>query len=130
MPLLPSRLIEVKRSRGKGRGVFAREMIPCGTVIERVPVVTLQVQEIFSPVRRSKLAEYVFKWGDGVVAVALGYGSLYNHSYDPNAAFHSDGRFIQVFTAIRDIKAGEEITVNYTGTAKDQSRLNFEVIET
>jgi SET domain-containing protein len=35
-----------------------------------------------------------------------------------------------VFTAIRDIKAGEEITVNYTGTVKDQSRLNFEVIET
>ena len=107
MPLLPSRLIEVKRSRGKGRGVFAREMIPRGTVIERVPVVTLQVQEIFSPVRRSKLAEYVFKWGDGVVAVALGYGSLYNHSYDPNAAFHNDGRFIQVFTGKRNLAAVE-----------------------
>ena len=62
-------------------------------MIERVPVVTFDVQEIFNPVRRSKLAEYVFKWGDGVVAIALGYGSLYNHSYDPNAAFHSEAPF-------------------------------------
>jgi SET domain-containing protein len=129
MPLLPSQLIEVRRTRGKGRGVFARKVIPRGAVIERVPVVTFEVQEIFNPVRRSKLAEYVFKWGDGVVAVALGYGSLYNHSYDPNAKFHSDGRLTQVFSAIRDIKAGEEITVNYTGTVREDSRLSFDIIE-
>lgn len=130
MPLLPSQLIEVKRARGKGRGVFARKGISCGTVIERVPVVTFDVQEIFNPVRRSKLAEYVYKWGDGVVAIALGYGSLYNHSYDPNAAFHSEGPFTQVFKAIRDIEAGEEITVNYTGNVRENSRLSFDVIET
>ena len=130
MPLLPSQLIEIRRVRGKGRGVFARKVISCGALIERVPVVTFDVEEIFNPVRRSKLAEYVYKWGDGVVAIALGYGSLYNHSYDPNAAFHSEGPFTQIFTAIRDIGAGEEITVNYTGTVRENASLNFEVIET
>ena len=28
---------------------------------------------------------YVFEWGEGKVALALGFGSLYNHSYRPNA---------------------------------------------
>jgi uncharacterized protein len=113
MSYLPSQLIEIKWTGKKGRGVFARTKIKQGTVIEKVPVVAFPVEEIFGSTRGSKLAQYVFNWHDGAVAIALGYGSLYNHSHRPNAEFYSEGRLTQVFWAIRDIAPGEEITVYY-----------------
>lgn len=129
MPYLHSELIEVRQVRKKGRGVFARTRIPKGTVIERVPVIVVPVQEIFSQAPQSKLADYVFRWGRDMVAVALGYGSLYNHSYQPNARFYNSGRLTKVFTAIRDIQSGEEITVNYNGPPGSRSRVPFRVVE-
>jgi SET domain-containing protein len=113
MPYRPSQLIETKWISKKGRGVFARTTIKKGTVIERVPVIAFHVEEIVGSTRHAKLAEYVFDWNKGMVAIALGYGSLYNHSHRPNAEFYSEGRLTQVLWAIRDIDAGEEITIYY-----------------
>src|SRR3982751_6561045 len=108
MPLRQSDAIEVKRVKGKGRGVFARRLIRKGEVIERVPMLVLPNEESESgPV----LSHYCFAWGKGTVALALGYGSLYNHSYRPNARYDDAGRRIKVFRALRDIAAGEEVTV-------------------
>ena len=87
-------------------------------------MVTLPVTDVFGSTRQSKLAQYVFNWSEGVVAIALGYGSLYNHSYRPNAKFYSEGSLTQVFYAIRDIDAGEEITVDYNGP-----QLSFDVVD-
>jgi SET domain-containing protein len=67
-----SNLIEVRQARKKGRGVFARRNIRRGTVIERVPVVVMRVQEIFSKAPRTTLVDYVFSWGHGKVAFACG----------------------------------------------------------
>jgi len=74
------------------------------------------------------MADYVFDWGKGTVALALGYGSLYNHSYAPNARYDDEGQRTKIFTALRDIEAGEEITVNYNGHEDDQSPVGFDVI--
>jgi hypothetical protein len=49
-----SELIEVWQARKKGRGVFARKSIRHGTVIERVPVVVMRVQEVFSNAPRTE----------------------------------------------------------------------------
>jgi uncharacterized protein len=127
MPQCQTQLIEVKWVGRKGRGVFARRRIAKDTIIERVPVVALPVQEVFGTAATSTLSEYVFRWRDGEVAIALGYGSLYNHSYEPNARFYSEGRLTQVFSALRDIDAGEEITINYLGASNN--RLSFTVID-
>jgi hypothetical protein len=108
----------------KGRGVFARNKIEKGRLIERVPIVVFPAREVFGSLRQSKLAEYVFNWDDNLVALSLGYGSLYNHSFRPNARFYYEGRLTQVFSAIRDIEEGEEITVDYNGPEK-----NFDVVE-
>ena len=61
--------------------------------------------------------------------MALGYGSLYNHSDRPNARYHDEGGRTKVFTAIRDIGPGEEITVNYNGDPCDETPVGFEVVE-
>lgn len=123
-----SDLVYAKKIPGKGRGVFASKRISKGTIIERVPVVILPVQEIYTDKISTTLADYVFNWGDGEVVIALGYGSLYNHSYDPNAAYAAKGRQSQVYSALRDIEADEEITVNYNGSPKDQAKLWFDAV--
>jgi len=127
MPYVHSELIEVRWSRKKGRSVFARKPIRKGTVIERAPIILVPMREIFVAAPKSKLSDYVFAWGRDTVAVVLGYGSLYNHSYRPNALYYDGGRLTQVFKAIRDIRAGEEITVNYNGSPKSRVRVGFRV---
>ncbi len=128
MTLQHSDLIYVKKIGGKGRGVFAKRPIEKGMVIERVPVVIFPVQEIYTDTISTTLADYVFNWGNDEVAIALGYGSLYNHSYQPNATYAAKGRRTQVYSALRDIAADEEITVNYNGCAKSQAKLWFDAV--
>lgn len=60
------------------------------------------------------LHDYYFQWDGDRAAIALGLGSLYNHSERNNARFTLDYEFGQIrFLAVRDIAAGEEITTNY-----------------
>jgi SET domain-containing protein len=125
MPLMQSPLVEVRHIKGKGRGVFAKTFIPDGTVIERVPVIVLSAEDV----ELCELANYAFVWHGPKVCIALGYGSLYNHSYAPNARYDDHGRRTKQFTAIRDIAAGEEITVNYNGEPEDPTPVGFDVIE-
>jgi SET domain-containing protein len=63
------------------------------------------------------------------VAVALGYGSLYNHSYQPNARYDDESGQTKVFRAIRDIAPGEEIVVNYNGEPGDETPVWFKLME-
>lgn len=129
MSLQQSDLIEVRRIKDKGRGVFARRLIRRGEVIERAPVLVLPVGELEEEADWISLWGYCFMWGEGKVALALGYGSLYNHSYRPNARYDDVGQQTKVFSALRDITAGEEITVNYNGDPTDKTPVGFKVIE-
>ena len=64
-------------------------------------------------------------WGKATSAICFGYGSFYNHSYQPNATYKKKikDKVIE-FIALKDIKKSEEITVNYNyGNADDKSRL-------
>lgn len=121
-----SDLIYIKKIPGKGRGVCASKPIRKGTIIERVPVVIFPVQEVYTDKVSNKLADYVFNWGNNEVAIALGYGSLYNHSYYPNAAYEAKGRRAQVYIALCDIEPDEEITVNYNGDSESRAKLWFD----
>ena len=121
--------IEVKHIPRKGRGVFARRAIHEGELIERVPVILLPIEDVQDQETWRDLACYCFLWKEGTVALALGYGSLYNHSYEPNARYDDVGRSTKVYTAIRDIAAGEEITVNYNGDPDDRAPVGFRVVE-
>lgn len=130
MALRHSATVEVKQTEGKGRGVFARRWIRRGEVIERVPVLVLTSDEVKEPDKWTGLASYCFEWSEGTLVIALGYGSLYNHSYQPNARYDDHGGQTMVFTAIEDIAAGDEITVNYNAEPLDQSPVGFKVVTT
>ena len=105
----------IKQSSGKGRGIFTRELIEAGTLIEIAPVIVLPVKDS-SLIDQTFLYNYYFLWGDEQknFAICLGYGSLYNHSYTPNCIYETyyEDEVIH-FIAIRDIPADEELTINY-----------------
>lgn len=118
----------MKNTEKYGRGIFAIRNIKKGEFIEEAPVIVIPITE-WKLMRKSILSNYVFRWGEDK-ALALGYGSIYNHSYTPNARYLTNIENQSIdFYAREDMQEGEEITVNYNGDPKDQSLLWFEVIE-
>lgn len=121
--------LTIRNSPNKGRGVFTEAKIQKGTTIETAPVLVMPAAQ-GQHLDQTELYNYYYAWGQNQdeIAVVLGYGSLYNHSYQPSAVYRKDiaSRTIE-YSALRDIEPGEEITINYNGDPKDLSPLWFEV---
>ncbi|KWU45978.1 SET domain-containing protein, partial [Rhodotorula sp. JG-1b] len=100
-----------------GRGVFATCDIPAGEVIEISPVLVLGEEEYTGrkKVEASQLRGYVFTWGrDGSMAVALGIGSLFNHSTSPNITYSLDyTQYTISYRTAKPIQRGEELCIFY-----------------
>ena len=103
---------------GKGRGIVATEPIAAGEVVERSPVLPLALKDSECP----GLNDYSLAWGEDIpgfeegkeCAIGLGYLSLYNHSDAQNVTFDHDYRENEISVrALRDIAAGEELTIDY-----------------
>ncbi len=124
-----SRNALIRRVRGRGRAVFARRKISAGEVIERAPVILIPKKQ-WPSVKKSILEEYAFDWGenDEDSVIALGYVSIYSHSYSPNAKLEqlTDEMLMEV-TALRAIQPGQEITINYNGDPDNRDPLWFKV---
>jgi uncharacterized protein len=116
----------VAPSSRHGSGVFAARAFAPGELVERAPVL------VFPPPQEALLAEtelwgMVFTWEDGAVAVALGFGSLYNHAWHANARYEHDyERRVVEFCAVRPIGRDEEVTINYTGEPDGTGELWFD----
>jgi len=79
---------------------------------------------------KTLLNYYVYPWrSTRGAAIALGFGSIYNHSYSPNADWKQNFRTkCMVYRAVKNIKKGQEITVNYNGEPDDETPIDwFEV---
>jgi SET domain-containing protein len=121
--------IYIKQSLKEGRGVFTRDAIDKNTVIEVAPVLVLPEKER-KWIDKSVLYNYYFLWGhdDKLTAICLGYGSVYNHSYNPNTIYEADyENDIITFITLRKIKAGEELLVNYNYEPDSQKPVWFDV---
>jgi SET domain-containing protein len=122
--------LRVVSAPGKGRGVVALRAFDVGEIIEVVPVLVVRHSDVLD---QTELANYVYNWptGDNDVAIAFGFGSLYNHSYEPNARYDKrpdDGGFGTIcYTCIRPISVGDEIVINYNGTPEDRSPMWFDL---
>lgn len=100
-----------------GRGVFTSENIGKGTVIEISPVIVMPGGER-KLLDQTLLHDYIFEWGDDrkSCCMALGYVPLYNHSYRSNCEYEMDfDENVISVKAVRFIRAGEEIFINYNG---------------
>lgn len=112
---------------GHGRGMFACRTFLKGELIERAPIVAIDEKQ-WPAAAKTILSDYAFDWGekDEHAAIALGYISIYNHSYSPNAQLEQmlDELMMEII-AIKDIQPGEEITINYNGDPQKQDPLWF-----
>jgi uncharacterized protein len=93
-----------------GRGVIAVSEIAAGETIEVCPILELAEGDA-----SGLLDDYTVALDDGSsgTALLLGYGSLYNHSDEPNAEYVVLADDAYSFVALRDIEAGEQITISY-----------------
>ena len=96
---------------------------------ERAPVLVSDAAE-WPQLEQTILYHYSFAWGPQLehAAIGLGFASLYNHSYEPNAVYVRQlDQLLLHFIALRAIAAGEEITVNYNNNPLDRQPVWFEV---
>ncbi len=116
MHIEPPRVYVRDTGTPKGRGVFAARRFDAGEVVEECPVILFKKPY---EVLHKELKTVVFHWPvpEGAAttqALALGYGSLYNHANPSNLRYEADetGLLLRL-TAVRDIPADEELTINY-----------------
>jgi uncharacterized protein len=111
-----SHLYVAESPTGAGRGVFTGREILTGELIERCPMLIVGGDQ--GEALSWGADGYVFGWGESSTALALGYGSLYNHRYSPNAETLETPDELEI-TALTDIAEGSEIFINYMGTAQE-----------
>jgi len=112
----------------RGNAVFCANDIVKGSLIELCPVILLDPADT-QVIHKTKLHDYYFIWDieQGSSAIALGFGSLYNHSYKSNAEFEVDRAALSIrFIAKKDIPSGQEITIDYIASKEEGIELWFE----
>ncbi|MBL0056406.1 MAG: SET domain-containing protein-lysine N-methyltransferase [Chitinophagaceae bacterium] len=118
----------VEQAAGRGRGVFTRERIPAGTVIEVAPVIVMQKSDR-EHLDKTLLHDYIFEWGKekDQCCMALGLIPIYNHSYKSNCEYFMDFEEQTIFVkTVRVIEHGEELTINYNGDWNENKPVWFD----
>lgn len=118
MDIFPPQKIKIIDIENKGRGVVAVEEIKEGETIEVCPIVFISEKEASFIEEQSDILKfyYLMQLSTNKYCIMLGYGSIYNHSFNPNADIEYNEDKIEnflSFKAIKNIKAGEEIVFDY-----------------
>lgn len=124
-----------------GKGGFAARDIAVGEVVEEAALVIAHGRSQIQACNAADWNRYYFGYGgyrrdgrgrarmgrrftpsEGPVAMCLGYGGVYNHSYEPNIVGVKDyAQNLMRFEALVDIAAGDELLQDY-GWAPDDFR--------
>jgi uncharacterized protein len=128
--ILSSNKIYISQSKipNAERGVFANVDIKKGERIEVCPILEIPEQEL-ERINESILLNYIYFFGSkkNKLFIVLGFGSIYNHSYTPNAEYKINYKEkIIEFISTKKIQKDEEITVNYIQGNKQSAPLWFE----
>ncbi|MBA7481549.1 hypothetical protein ES705_23846 [subsurface metagenome] len=122
-------------SKGKGKGAFAKKDIKKNTIIDVANVILIPNKD-YEKIKKTVLYDYCYIWKDPKHkpgfenAITLSISQFINHSYEPNIRYLYDYKNKAIeFSAIRDIKEGEELTVNYNGLVNDKSPVWFNVLD-
>jgi SET domain-containing protein len=111
-----TRLVEVRRIPGKGRGVVALVDLPEGTLVEESPVQPVSATEAaVIEASAPSVAQHLFWWDDdGREAVVFGIGTMFNHSPDGCLRLTRDyASDVIRFFLKRAVSAGEELCYDY-----------------
>lgn len=105
-------MVEVRKSKIHGRGVFAIEDIKEGTKLTCDVIVMDGIPE--------EIAKYTFPWSGNKSSMCMGFGSFFNHHHKPLVKIYSIDRenLTKTFIVLSDIKRGDELTLDYSGRGK------------
>lgn len=111
-------LVETKIGPSKihGIGLFADQFISKGTLVQKMMpgfdliIPESEIYKLSAPARRQFL-KYVYKSKGGQYILCFDDARFLNHSDSPNLTSGDSAEEIDI--AARDIKKGEELTVNY-----------------
>ena len=122
-------------SKWKGKGAFAKKDIKKNTIIDVANVILIPNNE-YKKIKKTVLYDYCYIWEDPKHkpefdnAITLSISQFINHSFEPNIKYLYDYEIKAIeFSAIRNIKEGEELTVNYNGLVNDKSPVWFNVLD-
>lgn len=110
----------ILKTEKRGRGVFTSIAIEKGDMIEICPLIIIPPKEV-EVIHQTVLHDYYFLWEAPIdsACIALGFGSLYNHSPINNAEVFMDKETHEIeFRASRTINAGSEIFIDYNAGCK------------
>jgi SET domain-containing protein len=117
----------VQESPGRGRGVFTKEPITAGTIIEVSPAIVMSAEDRVK-LDQTLLHDYIFEWGADrkSCCMALGLIPIYNHSYESNCEYFMDFEAEEIMVkTVRAVIENEELTINYNGDWNDETKLWF-----
>ena len=123
--------LQVVQTEKKGRAVITDKKIAAGTVVEISPVIVMPASDR-KLLDQTLLHDYIFEWGNTKkqCCMALGLIPIYNHSYTSNCEYFMDFEEQTIFVkTVRDIRKGEELTINYNGDWNDGKKVWFDVEE-
>lgn len=127
--ILPNLVIAPSDKGGKGgKGVFTTTALKVGTVVEISPVLVFTGSE-YVDLAKTKLYNYIFEWGVSrkKAALALGYISMYNHSYSANCEYEMDfDDNLMTIKVVKPIKKGGELYINYNADADNKAKVWFD----
>ena len=120
----------IRSTPNRGRAVFTSEFIPQATVVEIAPVIVMEAAERLL-LDQTLLHDYIFERGHHrkQCCVALGYISIYNHSYQSNCEYEMDYQELSMrIKTVRAVNAGEELFINYNGDWNNAKKVWFEAL--
>lgn len=107
-------MLYIKQTKKMGRGVFAGREFRKGDILEKVELILMPATED-KYIKETILNRYIYFIDSDWTCIALGYGSLYNHSAKKNNAdwkYNKDDKTFTYF-ATKKIEINEEIFINY-----------------
>lgn len=105
--------LQIQDCGAKGRGVITTVVIPARTVIDISPILLFPSEEYSTHGQYTQLDHYTYRWKGGM-ALALGLGSMFNHSSTPNVGFQRDiDNSLIRYSTLREIQVGEELCISY-----------------
>lgn len=119
--------VEARNTPQMGRGVFTQKEIAAGTLVELAPVIVMSGDER-KLLDQTLLHDYIFEWGEDAkqCCMALGLVPVYNHSFSANCEYEMFfSKQVMAVKAVREIKAGEELFINYNGEWNNKKTLWF-----
>lgn len=121
MILLPDTYWEIKKVKGRGKGIFAKNKIRPGTIIGDYLGKVIKTSEY--NLKKDKLGLHLMYYSDKACIypnLKKPGSHLLNHSCTPNCWIYIH-RGHTLFFALKSIEPGEELTISYLLSPKDET---------